>query len=270
MDWDPVRLVSPADGSTFDYSGSNRLIRTERIHDAITITQLAVRNNTSLFSEFTIKKDYDNASTSLFKESLTLTDNNQNYFRYKLDRGSKQDSSRSNMFYHSLHFALTDMHVKGLQELQPLALETMKFQWLPATQGYEQIEYKIRIVEVLPGQTPEQAMKTGTPIVEKDKLILPNIDLRSLPVNPLTESITMNYGEVTYAWAVQSKLAKDKWGDVMKNNGWSEVRTFKVQRNTPKPRVSGLQTGVVDNPSDTTKPVLIIASSMCSLTRSIG
>jgi hypothetical protein len=91
------------------------------------------------------------------------------------------------------------------------------FQWTPVVvpPGY-QLTYSLKLVEVLPGQTPSKALSSNIPVYEND-----NVHTSAL-VYPIS-ALTIDTGK-TYAWQVQ---ALDQYGyPPTQNDGKSEIFTF--------------------------------------------
>lgn len=95
------------------------------------------------------------------------------------------------------------------------------FQWTPViVPANFQIHYSFKIVELLPGQNPYQALRSNVPYFEKNDISNPSL---LYPINalPLKE-------EKTYVWQVQ---ALDQWGSpIAQNDGYSEIYTFTVSQ----------------------------------------
>ncbi len=93
------------------------------------------------------------------------------------------------------------------------------FQWTPVQvpAGY-QLTYDLRIVEVLPGQLPGEALRSNIPVYE-------DLDAMGTVLRYPVEALPLEPGK-TYAWSVQ---ALDQNGyPASANDGRSEIRTFKV------------------------------------------
>lgn len=95
------------------------------------------------------------------------------------------------------------------------------FQWTPViVPPAYQITYSVRIVEVLQGQTPLQAMSANIPVYENTQL---NINTHTYPISafPLEEG-------KKYSWQVQ---VLDQYGfPPTQNNGKSEIFIFNKQK----------------------------------------
>ncbi|MEJ2185324.1 MAG: hypothetical protein P8Z36_05240, partial [Gemmatimonadota bacterium] len=93
------------------------------------------------------------------------------------------------------------------------------FQWTPVQVpvGY-QLTYDLRIVEVLPGQLPSEALRSNIPQYE-------DLDAMGTVLRYPVGALPLEPGK-TYAWSVQ---ALDQNGyPASANDGRSEIRTFKV------------------------------------------
>jgi hypothetical protein len=95
------------------------------------------------------------------------------------------------------------------------------FKWLPPPSN-DAVTYKIKIVEILGDQSPEQALHTNKPFFEKDSL------------SRLTTSYPPNAPHLMmgkkYAWAVESKNKEGKsngFGNVMVLAGYITSETKK-------------------------------------------
>ena len=95
------------------------------------------------------------------------------------------------------------------------------FQWTPVVvpPSY-QLNYSLKIVEILPGQTPSKALSSNIPLYENDNI------LNSTLVYPIS-ALPIETGK-TYAWQVQ---ALDQYGySPAQNDGKSEIFTFSKKK----------------------------------------
>ncbi len=103
------------------------------------------------------------------------------------------------------------------------------FQWLPPMPAPStHVQYKLQIVEVLPGQTPEAAFGTNIPLNTQRIVTTTNSLIGE------SETWWFNFsGKKQFAWGVQS--IDMKGNPIGKNNGWSETRIFDVIGDGSKP-----------------------------------
>ena len=95
------------------------------------------------------------------------------------------------------------------------------FQWTPVVAPPDyQLNYSLKIVEILPGQTPSKALNSNIPQFENDNI------LNTTLVYPIS-ALPIEAGK-TYAWQVQ---ALDQFGyPPTQNNGESEIFTFRKKK----------------------------------------
>lgn len=96
------------------------------------------------------------------------------------------------------------------------------FTWLPVVPKPKSVTYKLRIWQLMQGQTAMQAIKTNEPIVEKivqniNKAIIPNFTY-----NPCSAGYLCHF-----VWAVQAVDKDDK--PIGKNEGVSDWYSFKIK-----------------------------------------
>ncbi len=97
------------------------------------------------------------------------------------------------------------------------------FQWTPVVvpPGY-QLNYSLKIVEILPGQTPQKALSSNIPVYTNDNI------LNTTLVYPIS-AFPIDTGK-TYAWQVQ---VLDQFGYApAQNDGKSEIFTFRKKKPT--------------------------------------
>jgi hypothetical protein len=99
----------------------------------------------------------------------------------------------------------------------------LTFRWTPVLpKPKDPVMYKLRVWQLMQGQTGAQAMKTNEPIVEKE---ITNIN-QAIISNLITEPCKAP-NLCMYVWNVQ---AMDKDGKAIgRNNGTSEMYTFKIK-----------------------------------------
>ena len=92
-----------------------------------------------------------------------------------------------------------------------------QFVWTPLQVPVRyQLNYDLRIVELLPGQVPSQALAANVPQYENSQLVTPNLQY---PI----DALPLQLGK-TYAWQVQSL---DQFGlPPATNQGRSQIWTF--------------------------------------------
>ena len=104
--------------------------------------------------------------------------------------------------------------------VQPLLL------WTPVVgAGAESFTYRVRLVEVLPGQSPSEAIASNRPLVDADAGAQTTFSYTPdlLPLEP----------ETTYAWVVVAASASARMP--LRNGGASDVETFRFVSLTPEP-----------------------------------
>jgi hypothetical protein len=114
------------------------------------------------------------------------------------------------------------------------------FQWTPVQvpAGY-QLTYDLRIVEVLPGQLPSEALRSNIPVYE-------DLDAMGTVLRYPVEALPLEPGK-TYAWSVQ---ALDQNGyPASANEGRSEIRTFEVSEPTVATTTEGATTLTLESAS---------------------
>lgn len=111
------------------------------------------------------------------------------------------------------------------------------FQWTPViVPPAYQIKYNLRIVEILPGQTQDQAVNSNIPLYENNQILI-NSFTYPIEALPLVEG-------KKYAWQVQ---ALDQFGiPPTQNQGRSEIFTFVKKKEAPQ---------FVQNPISLTSPI---------------
>jgi hypothetical protein len=95
------------------------------------------------------------------------------------------------------------------------------FQWTPVVvPPTYQLNYSLKIVEILPGQTPSKALSSNIPLYENDNI------LNTTLVYPIS-ALPIEAGK-TYVWQVQ---ALDQYGyPPTQNDGKSEIFTFSKKK----------------------------------------
>lgn len=114
------------------------------------------------------------------------------------------------------------------------------FQWTPVQVpvGY-QLTYDLRIVEVLPGQLPSEALRSNIPQYE-------DLDAMGTVLRYPIGALPLEPGK-TYAWSVQ---ALDQNGyPASANDGRSEIRTFKVSEPASTTPAEGTTTLTLESTS---------------------
>ncbi|MDP4220525.1 MAG: hypothetical protein Q8896_08815, partial [Bacteroidota bacterium] len=115
----------------------------------------------------------------------------------------------------------------------------LNFQWTPPMPSAPSgVQYDLRIVPVLPGQTAQQALLTATPVFEKDGI--------SATIYDGTDLIRQHYFDFSsrntdnFAWSVE---AHDAGGHAIgANNGWAVPNIFTIGKNDTPPYTSGIST----------------------------
>ncbi|MDP2584694.1 MAG: hypothetical protein Q8W47_11515 [Candidatus Palauibacterales bacterium] len=128
-----------------------------------------------------------------------------------------------------------------------LLLPHPTFQWTPVvSRDYPRPTYVLRIAEVLPGQTPEQALAGGRPLLDRE--------LIGRTTFPYPASAPKLEPGTTYAWQVQAlEMPRGEAGGVKPlgmNQGRSEVYTFRrpaerVARTSPAPQGPAAKSGML-------------------------
>jgi hypothetical protein len=97
------------------------------------------------------------------------------------------------------------------------------FRWTPVLpKPKEQVTYKLRVWQLMQGQTFSQAIKANEPLVEKD---ITNIN-QAIIANIFNANCSLPY-LCEYVWNVQAFDINGK--PIGKNNGTSEVYSFKIK-----------------------------------------
>jgi hypothetical protein len=99
----------------------------------------------------------------------------------------------------------------------------LQFSWLPPTPvPASPVRYKLQIVPVYGGQTPQQAFQSSQAIIIRDVT----------STNWIADNLTIFGHETkTFVWAVQA--INTIGNPVGKNNGWSEIRVFDLIDSLP-------------------------------------
>lgn len=130
---------------------------------------------------------------------------------------------------------------------------TITFNWSPVTplpHGI-QVYYTFIVVEVLKGQSPNEAIFSNKPIVKEMNLTLTSFTL--IPSRGLLQE------DKTFAWQV---IAYDQNGiPVGKNNGKSQIYTFKTPRKKELPKIIKIGDFIVKNASYTNENLNSLSGS---------
>lgn len=108
---------------------------------------------------------------------------------------------------------------------RPMESISLNFSWLPPmpAPANTPVQYKLRIVEVLPGQSSATAFNGAIPVIEKT-VPAPFYKVEYLSDEYFKFRNGVHSSIAKFAWGVQ---ATDANGNTIgKNNGWSEVRMF--------------------------------------------
>jgi hypothetical protein len=106
------------------------------------------------------------------------------------------------------------------------------FTWSPVignTAG-TRVSYKLKIVPLFQGQAPAVALQVNQPIIEK---IIPSTSYQYLPSDNRFNSQS---GAVGFAWSVQSVKSDNPAQTIARNQGRSEVNTFRLKSSTIYPK----------------------------------
>lgn len=104
-----------------------------------------------------------------------------------------------------------------------LSNQKVRFSWMPLQE--DNIGYRIKIVEIMGDQSPEDAMRTNKPFFEKDSCCFLRTNKPFFEKDSLEWLVAGNQ----YAWNVQALNREGK--PIGGNNGTSEIFSFKVDGN---------------------------------------
>jgi hypothetical protein len=99
------------------------------------------------------------------------------------------------------------------------------FRWTPIIpKPAEPVTYRLRVWQLMQGQNAVAALKSNTPIYEKEVS-----NLNQFPVANLLSSLSCDGGECRFVWTVQAITKDEKYYG--KNNGQSDYFTFSFKQN---------------------------------------
>ncbi len=110
-------------------------------------------------------------------------------------------------------------------KFKPEEAKTVKFSWgsvLPKSQ--EPVTYRLKIWQLMQGQTGTQAMRSNKPVVEKDVVDLTETTVNGIYTGPCKPPYMCNF-----IWEVQALNREGK--PICNNEGKSEAFSFMVQNN---------------------------------------
>lgn len=205
-------------------SGTGEIVRT--VTNPIQITEAAVQiiNNTNL--------------VSFAEANFTNNDYKQKvFFTGRLLEGNYTvclsiENMDGQILANNICANFTIVYPSASQLLFPMNNDSLSaninyptFQWTPViVPPAYQITYSLRIVEVLQGQTPFQAMSANIPVYENTQL---TINTHTYPISALP----LEKGK-RYAWQIQ---VLDQYGlPPTQNNGKSEIFTFVKKKAIPQ------------------------------------
>lgn len=240
---EPPVLISPANGMVFAkktlVSGEQTILEFN-VLQRITINELAKLDTKSLgeLKAFDLVSgnnhniyhidpkitDKDSAEAMQIPIQMNVTAPNQggNNFGSRL-------MEEEGIFY---RFRMQDALVSGYSRSndaheRPTENISFNFSWLPPmpAPAATPVQYKLRIVEVLPGQSSATAFNGAIPMIEKT-VSAPFYKVEYLSDEYWKLCSRIHSQATQFAWGVQ---ATDAIGNAVgKNNGWSEVRRFDI------------------------------------------
>jgi hypothetical protein len=113
----------------------------------------------------------------------------------------------------------------GKQLSEKEAKKPIVFRWTPIIpKPAEPVTYRLRVWQLMQGQNAVAALKSNTPIYEKEVS-----NLNQFPVANLLSSLSCDGGECRFVWTVQAITKDEKYYG--KNNGQSDYFTFSFKQN---------------------------------------
>lgn len=106
------------------------------------------------------------------------------------------------------------------------------FTWSPiiGNTGGTRVSYKLKIVPLFQGQNPAVALQVNQPIVEK---VVPSTSYQYMPSDNRFDSQS---GAIGFVWSVQSVKSDNPTQTIARNQGRSEVYTFRLKSTTINPK----------------------------------
>ncbi|MFI5263022.1 MAG: hypothetical protein ACHQM6_00745 [Candidatus Kapaibacterium sp.] len=207
MDVQPPVLISPTSGTTF---GRQKLVGGEQTTlerqscQPITINELVGLDQNALANLKGFELDANNRKFFYLPSNLSVSPNE-----------TQNTTTPNEATFHFQEFVVpTEVSAK----------EPFTFSWLPPAGNLVSaaVMYKLRIVEVLPGQSAAQVLQNGTPVFEQDGISATTFT----GTESLSRLFSMTTAQSFFAWSIQ---AHDIQGHVIgNNNGWAVPNTFTI------------------------------------------